>query len=127
MGDCCLCGSKGGGGGFITVVGWTGLGVVHAYPSDQCSLTAGVTYRGQEVCCRDVDGCKVGGACCAVGEGAGYNSAVDCVCSLWGPVGVLFIPKGRLKGECISLKPVKQCQGAKDARIGILWRMDMCV
>lgn len=74
-----------------------------------------------------MDGRKVGGAGGAVGERAGHHAVVDCVCALWGFVGVLLVPEGGFKGECVLFKPVQECRGAEDARVGILRRVDMSV
>ena len=77
IGYCGLrCGDRGLGGCVVVVVWAKGL-VVHADAADEGALAAGVAEEGEGIGCGDVDGCEVGGAGCAVGEGARDYLVVD--------------------------------------------------
>ena len=76
VGDCSFGIYYGLFGGLVSDVFWGEIGV-HAYAADEGALALLETDGGEEVGRGDVEGCEVGGCCCAVGEGAGYAAGVD--------------------------------------------------
>lgn len=64
-------------GGLVDVVRWALIFVIHADTADEGALAVGVAEGCEGVGCWDMNGCKVRGARCAVGESASDDLIVD--------------------------------------------------
>ena len=67
-----------------------------------------------------MEGCEVGGCCCAVGEGAGYAAEVDTAGEGEGG-------EGGFEREGVGVEPVEEGGFAEDAGIGVLRGVDVGV